>query len=230
MQAPHEMLRYYSICSDSIRVAVWKLNQVLIPEFLPYEAAPVQETTQQGSQAGARISFLPSAWAEEHSRCTRKCMRSHPLHRLDESVETVLVLLSGHTRPLCAPSSSLQCRFCLETSLWYCKVNRKLLGTLLRITKNRLLFANKNYLYKEQKQQKNLGHLVYFMSLTHCSILCSKSMQTVIGRLWRQCYMCLSNCMLCNHQTLAKYCPRGLFCCFSCNILGPKETAICATS
>lgn len=148
MQAPREMLRYYSICSDSIRVAVWKLKQVLIPEFLPYEAVPVQETTQQGSQAGARISFLPSVWAEEHSRCTRKCMRSHPLHRLDESVETVLVLLLGHTRPLCAPSSSLQCRFCLETSLWHCKVNRKLLGTLLRIMKNRLLFANKNYLYK----------------------------------------------------------------------------------
>lgn len=178
MQAPHEMLRYYSICSDSIRVAVWKLNQVLIPEFLPYEAAPVQETTQQGSQAGARISFLPSAWAEEHSRCTRKCMRSYPLHRLDESVETVLVLLSGHTRPPCAPSSSLQCRFCLETSLWHCKVNRKLLGTLLRIMKNRVLFANKNYLCKEPKQQKIWVilfiscplHTVLYFALSQCKL------------------------------------------------------------
>lgn len=108
--------RRCALCSDTVCGGVGKLTQVLVPELLPYDAASVQETTQQGLQAGARISFLPYVQAEECSRCTRKRTLSHPLHILGESIETRLVLLLGHTRPLCAPSS-LQSQFCLESSL-----------------------------------------------------------------------------------------------------------------
>lgn len=48
-----------ALCSGSICGAVRKLSRVLVPELLPYDAASVQETTQQGLLAGARISFLP---------------------------------------------------------------------------------------------------------------------------------------------------------------------------
>lgn len=99
------------------------------------KAVSVQQTTQQGPEAGARIPFLPSVLAEEDSRCTRKYMLLHPLlqwehwHAADEPGDTFPVLLLGHTRPLHALSPSLQCWFFLKILLWHCKVNRSYLAS-----------------------------------------------------------------------------------------------------
>lgn len=159
MKAPVKIPKYYLlwhffVWKRVVHTLLWqylscclKAERRFDPWLLDIRGCACPRNNPTGITGWGQNLFPPFCASRRTEQMHREMHAVTSLHVLDESVETLLVLLLGHTKPRCAPSSFLQC---LETSLLHCKVNRKLFGTLLRIMKNRLLVANKNYLYEEQ--------------------------------------------------------------------------------